>query len=73
MMYTLKFNFHTITNSTAIDALVYALSIELYLKNGIECVQPSEDALVFSSDRDCTLAQLALLGSAGYTVSRQGG
>ena len=73
MMYTLKFNFHTITNTVAVDALVYALSIELFLKNGIECVQPSEDTLLFLSDRDCTLAQLALLGRAGYTVSRIGG
>jgi hypothetical protein len=73
MHYTLKFNFHTVTNSTAVDALVYALSIELFLNHRIECAQPAEDTLVFRSDRDCTLAQLALLGRAGYTVSRSGG
>jgi len=73
MMYTLKFNFHTITNSVAVDALVYALSIELFINNNIKCFQPSEDSLVFLSERDCTFAQLALLGDAGYTVSRLGG
>ena len=70
-MHTLQFNFHTITSEQAIDALVYALSIELLLKNGIDCAPPSEDALLFTSDRDCTIAQLILSGNSRYTVARQ--
>ena len=70
MAHTLKFNFHTITNATAIDALVYALSIELFLRNRIECTQPTEDSLVFESDAHCTFAQLALCADTRFTVIR---
>ena len=71
MQHTLRFNFHTITNSVAIDALVYALSIELYINNGIECDQPTEDSLVFASDSHCTFAQLALCSDTRYTLTRE--
>ena len=68
--HTLKFNFHTITNSAAVDALVYALSIELFLKYRIECVQPADNVLEFTSARDCTFAQLALSNDSRFTLLR---
>jgi hypothetical protein len=68
--HTLQFNFHTVTNAQAIDALVYALSIELWLKHKIECSQPSADLLVFTSAAHCTLAQLTLCADTRYTVVR---
>ena len=68
--HTLKFNFHTITNSVAVDALVYALSIELFLKYHIESIQPTADSLVFDSARLCTFAQLALCSDTRYTLVR---
>ena len=70
MAHTLKFNFHTITNAVAIDALVYALSIELFLRNRIESTQPTEDSLVFDSDAHCTFAQLVLCSDTRFTVIR---
>ena len=68
--HTLKFNFHTITNSVAVDALVHALSIELFINNNIKCFQPTEDSLVFESDLHCTVAQLALCSDTRYTLVR---
>ena len=68
--HTLKFNFHTITNSVAIDALVYALSIELWLNHHIESIQPTEDSLVFESDLHCTVAQLALSSDTRFSLVR---
>ena len=68
--HTLQFNFHTITNGVAVDALVYALSIDLFLKHRIECAQPSASCLVFDSERDCTFAQLALCSDTRYTLVR---
>jgi hypothetical protein len=68
--HTLEFNFHTITNGVAVDALVYALSIELFLKYHILCSQPTASLLVFESAAHCTLAQLALSSDTRYTLSR---
>ena len=68
--HTLQFNFDTITNLQAIDALVYALSIELWLNHRIECAQPSASCLVFDSARDCTFAQLALSSDTRFTLVR---
>jgi len=70
-LHTLKFNFDTVTNTQAIDALVHALSIDLYIKHHIECAHPSADQLVFASERDCTFAQLALSGDTRFTLSRR--
>ena len=69
-MRTLEFNFHTITNQVAIDALVYALSIELLTANGIDCVQPQANRLEFDTDAQCTFAQLALSDNSRYSVVR---
>jgi hypothetical protein len=69
-MHSIEFNFHTITNSVAIDALVYALSIDLLLKHGIECTQPSAELLVFESAAHCTFAQLLLSSDTRYTLVR---
>ena len=68
--HTLQFNFDTITNLQAIDALVYALSIELWLKHRIECAQPSAECLVFASAAHCTFAQLALCADTRFTLVR---
>ena len=69
--HTLKFNFHTVTNNAAVDALVHALSIDLYIKHGIECSHPSAECLVFDSERDCTFAQLALSSDTRFTLTRR--
>ena len=69
-MHTLLLDFTPVTNTQAIDALVYALSIDLFVLNRIECTQPSHDVLEFESDRDCTIAQLILSGNSRYTVAR---
>ena len=69
--HTLEFNFHTITNGVAVDALVYALSIELWLKHGIHCDQPTESSLVFESAAHCTFAQLTLCSDTRFTLSRR--
>lgn len=69
-MHTLLLDFTPVTNTQAIDALVYALSIELFVQVGLESYQPSYDRLEFESDRDCTLAQLILSGNSRYTVAR---
>ena len=68
-MRTIEFNFHTITNTQAIDALVFALSIELFLNNRIECTQPCADRLEFESEAHCTLAQLALCSDSRYSLT----
>ena len=67
-VYTLRFNFSTITNTQAIDALVYALSVMLYVNHRIECSQPRDDLLEFESSKDCVFAQLVLSHDSRYTV-----
>ena len=71
LAHTLKFNFHTVTDTQAIDALVHALSIDLYINNRIECSHPSAECLVFESDQDCTFAQLILSSDTRFTLSRR--
>jgi len=68
--HTLQFNFDTITNHQAIDALVYALSIDLFINNNIECTQPSYNCLEFVSSAHCVLAQLALSNDRRFSVAR---
>jgi len=68
--YKLRFNFTTVTNQQAIDALVHALTIDLFINNGVECTQPCADLLEFTSSKDCTFAQLALADDSRYTVQR---
>ena len=70
-LHTLKFNFHTITNAQAIDALVHALSIDLFVNNSVECNHPCADQLVFASAKDCTFAQLVLCSDTRFTLSRR--
>ena len=71
LAHTLEFNFHTVTNTAAVDALVHALSIDLYCRHSIECAHPSAECLVFDSERDCTFAQLALSSDTRFTLSRR--
>ena len=68
--HTLQFNFDTITNHQAIDALVFALSIDLFVHNRIECTQPSYNCLEFVSSAHCVLAQLALSNDRRFSVAR---
>ncbi len=67
-MHTLEFNFRTVTNEQAIDALVYSLSIDLWLKHSIESHQTSAHQLQFAKARDCMLAQLVLADPARYDL-----
>ena len=69
-VYCLEFNYHTITNEVAIDALVYALSIELLTANGIDATQPQANRLVFDTHAHWTFAQLALSDDSTYTITR---
>jgi len=69
--HTLEFNFHTITNHQAIDALVYALSIDLFINNRIESSQPTADRLEFSTEAHCTFAQLVLCSDTRFTLTRR--
>ena len=69
-MHTIEFNFDTITNHQAIDALVFACAIDLLVHNKIECTQPRADRLEFDSEQHCTLAQLKLSDSSRYTIKR---
>lgn len=68
--HTLTFNFHTITNRQAIDALVYALSIELWIQHGIHSSQSTAECLVFASATHCTLAQLAVGNDPRFSITR---
>ena len=69
--HTLQFNFHTVTNHQAIDALVHALTIDLFINNRIECAHPCADQLVFDSARDCVFAQLVLCSDTRFTLTRR--
>ena len=69
-MYQLLLQFEPVTSKRAIDALVYALSIELYTQLGISTSQPAYNILEFESAAHCTLAQLKLAGNSRYTVTR---
>jgi len=70
VQHTLQFNFNTVTNTQAVDALVYALCIQLFTKHRILCDQPSYNSLVFASGQHCTFAQLALCTDTRFTVVR---
>ena len=70
MQHTLLFNWHTVTNVQAIDALVFALSIDLLINNKIESSQSTHDRLEFESDKHCMLAQLALCSDSRFSVTR---
>ncbi len=70
MQHTLLFNWHTVTNAQAIDALVFALSIDLLINNKIESSQSTHDRLEFESDKHCMLAQLALCSDSRFSVTR---
>lgn len=69
-MYQLLLQFEPVTSKRAIDALVYALSIELYSQLRISTTMPAYNILEFESAQHCTLAQLKLSGSSRYTLVR---
>ena len=69
-MYKLLLQFEPVTSKRAIDALVYALSIELYTQLRISTTMPAYNVLEFESEQHCTLAQLKLSGSSRYALVR---
>lgn len=70
MLHALRFNFGTVRDHQAIDALVYALSVDLWLRYGIDTSQPETNMLQFHSSAHCMLAQLALSSDSRFTVIR---
>ena len=66
----LRIDYNTITDWIAHDALVYALSIDLFINNGLESTQPKHNILEFDSDAHCMIAQLALSTDSRYTLLR---
>lgn len=70
MLNRLVLQFDPVTDKRAIDALVYALSIELFIDHGIETTMPAYNILEFESDQHCTFAQLKLSANSRYTVNR---
>jgi hypothetical protein len=68
-MHTIEFNFHTITNEQAIDALVYSVSIELWLAHSIESYQTRAGQLHFNTARDQLVASIACSADPRYTIT----
>ena len=68
-MHTIEFNFRTITDTVAVDALVFALSIDLWLNNHIESSQCAYNCLLFESERHCLLAQLILSNDSRFCLT----
>ena len=65
------FDYSTVTNPVAVDALVYALSINLYTQHSIESYQTSYNTLEFTCERHLAFAILALPCDAySITVSK---
>ena len=67
-MNRLLLQFEPVTSKRAIDALVYALSIELYTQHRISTTMPSYNVLEFESASDCSFAYLKLSGNARYSI-----
>ena len=67
-MYKLLLQFEPVTSKRAIDALVYALSIELYTQHHIDSYQSSATELMFDTSRACVFASIALSSNPLYTV-----
>ena len=70
MTHALQFNFNTVTNAQAVDALVFALSIDLLQQHKIDCAQPACNLLLFNTSAQCMLAQLALSGDSRFSIIR---
>ena len=66
-MHILQFEFYSIANSLAQDSIVYAASVELFLRN-IHTVQLDSTTLEFESDADLMYAVLLLSDRQLYTV-----
>lgn len=67
-MNRLLLQFEPVTSKRAIDALVYALSIELYTQHRISTTMPSYNVLEFESASDCSFAYLKLSGNSRYSI-----
>jgi len=67
-MTKLLLQFEPVTSKRAIDALVYALTIELYTQHRISTSMPAYNVIEFESERECQFAYLKLSGNARYTI-----
>jgi hypothetical protein len=67
-MHRLILQFDPVTSKRAIDALVYALAIELYTQHRISTSMPAYNVLEFESESDCSFAYLKLSGNSRYTI-----
>ena len=68
LMNRLLLQFEPVTSKRAIDALVYALTIELYAQHRISSTMPAYNIIEFESESDCSFAYLKLSGSSRYTI-----
>ena len=67
-MQRLLLQFEPVTSKRAIDALVYALTIELYAQHRIATTMPAYNVIEFESERACQFAYLKLCGSSRYSI-----
>ena len=67
-MNRLLLQFEPVTSKRAIDALVYALTIELYAQHRIATSMPAYNIIEFESERECSFAYLKLSGNSRYTI-----
>lgn len=67
-MNRLLLQFEPVTSKRAIDALVYALTIELYTQHRISSTMPAYNVIEFESERECSFAYLKLSGSSRYSI-----
>ena len=67
-MQRLLLQFEPVTSKRAIDALVYALTIELYTQHRIHCTMPAYNVIEFESESACSFAYLKLSGNSRYTL-----
>lgn len=66
-VYKLRFLFKDISSQLAVDSIVYAVSVELFLRN-IHCVQLDESTLAFDSDSDRSYAILRYSSNPLYSL-----
>jgi len=67
-MQRLLLQFEPVTSKRAIDALVYALTIELYTQHRIATTMPAYNIIQFESTEACAFAYLKLSGNSRYTL-----
>ena len=66
--YCIRFNWDTVTEPAAVDALTRLVGIGLRLQHGIHTTQPAHDTLEFESSRHAMFAALALSNDSRFTL-----